>query len=744
MSEASTNIDIFLRLQDFATKELDALAKTTKKTARKAKTDLDRVGKSVKDLRVKFSSLATAAAGFVINAATIAALTRFGLNLVELASDADEAESKFAELFKETLPQASAEIDLLANKLGRARGTLLGAAADLQVLIQPLGFTAEQSKDFSLALTELGQDLESFNNEPFRDVIQAIKAGIIGSSEPLQKFGIDLRGARVDAEAAALGFERVNGELTKQQTFLAQLSIINKATERAQGDVIRTSDQWANSTRRLREQIKESRVELGRGLIPILQDAIRDLGGADEVAARVRRTTRLLAFAFGGLVRASVVVVRGLDRVTKALSANDDNVARSAENFSVLGFGIESVALTIVLLAESTAASVRLIADIIDVQINKSIKAMNTLIKAANKVQRFFFAPEIPLIPIDEDANTSAIKSLEDFGKRSAKFSREFVIGLGKAAASAAKFQIQLGGLTGRKKPGGVDTKGLESLILGEGALGGSIDAALNEEKTVGQAAAVAQGVKVVADNFGILGVAATKAAEGVAFATASVASTVVEIAKTPQAVLGAQAAFEEWKESLSDFNLGRDLASGVFNSIENSLSGLSRSLVEGKADFAAFTESLLKNIGQLIVQFILLSTISNALKGFSLFGGTPGVGPDGPLPLANGGVMQGRMGPNIPVNAYANGGIARSPQLALFGEGRGAEAFVPLPDGRTIPVTMNGGGGGANVTINLNAIDAKSGVEFLQQNARTIGDTISSQIEGGANRKLNKAVGRA
>jgi hypothetical protein len=42
-----------------------------------------------------------------------------------------------------------------------------------------------------------------------------------------------------------------------------------------------------------------------------------------------------------------------------------------------------------------------------------------------------------------------------------------------------------------------------------------------------------------------------------------------------------------------------------------------------------------------------------------------------------------------MPLSAYANGGVATGPQMALFGEGRHNEAFVPLPDGRTIPVTM-------------------------------------------------------
>ena len=54
---------------------------------------------------------------------------------------------------------------------------------------------------------------------------------------------------------------------------------------------------------------------------------------------------------------------------------------------------------------------------------------------------------------------------------------------------------------------------------------------------------------------------------------------------------------------------------------------------------------------------------------------------------FANGGVMT-EDGPT-PLRAYANGGVANEPQWALFGEGSTPEAYVPLPDGRTIPVTV-------------------------------------------------------
>lgn len=93
---------------------------------------------------------------------------------------------------------------------------------------------------------------------------------------------------------------------------------------------------------------------------------------------------------------------------------------------------------------------------------------------------------------------------------------------------------------------------------------------------------------------------------------------------------------------------------------------------------------------------------------------------------FANGGIMSS-MGP-IPLKAYANGGIASSPQLALFGEGRMKEAFVPLPDGRSIPVTFAGGApaggsGGGGQIVNINIVVNNDGTESSNSEASTDSD---------------------
>jgi len=102
---------------------------------------------------------------------------------------------------------------------------------------------------------------------------------------------------------------------------------------------------------------------------------------------------------------------------------------------------------------------------------------------------------------------------------------------------------------------------------------------------------------------------------------------------------------------------------------------------------------------------------------------------------FAGGGVMTGR-GP-LPLRTYASGGIATSPQLALFGEGSTPEAYVPVPNGR-IPVTLRGGNSGigsiaTSIVINVTggggegaAAGAATGPDPAEQ-ARNIGAMVSA-----------------
>jgi hypothetical protein len=134
--------------------------------------------------------------------------------------------------------------------------------------------------------------------------------------------------------------------------------------------------------------------------------------------------------------------------------------------------------------------------------------------------------------------------------------------------------------------------------------------------------------------------------------------------------------------------------------------------LSKGTSAASAFS-SALSRIGDKLISGAIDSIFSSAFKGISSGGGLGGLLggllPSGGL-FANGGIMTAK-GP-VQLRTYANGGVANSPQLAVYGEGSSPEAYVPLPDGKRIPVAMQApananapvAGAGAGTQVNVYA----------------------------------------
>lgn len=105
---------------------------------------------------------------------------------------------------------------------------------------------------------------------------------------------------------------------------------------------------------------------------------------------------------------------------------------------------------------------------------------------------------------------------------------------------------------------------------------------------------------------------------------------------------------------------------------------------------------------------------------------------------FAKGGVMTSNG--ELDLRKYASGGIANSPQLALFGEGSMPEAYVPLPDGRSIPVSFRGNGtgesvGGNNISIVINVSNTNNGSAEIQTADATQAGKDSTDMAKLANR---------
>jgi lambda family phage tail tape measure protein len=224
-------------------------------------------------------------------------------------------------------------------------------------------------------------------------------------------------------------------------------------------------------------------------------------------------------------------------------------------------------------------------------------------------------------------------------------------------------------------------------------------------------------------------------------------------------AMRGVNDAVKEYQLSISKMGENtKGVMTNAFRGMEDALTNFVRT---GKLDFKSLADSIISDMIRMQIQQSVTGPLAGILgKAIgSYFGGGGGAdfgtgaaygSQDMGTYFANGGVMSS--GGPLPMQAYSNGGIADSPQLAIFGEGRMNEAYVPLPDGRTIPVTMSGGGG-ANVVVNVlpgsgQTADVKTsqdsqGNMTLDVVIRQIEDSMAGNMAAGSGSLFNATASR-
>lgn len=181
---------------------------------------------------------------------------------------------------------------------------------------------------------------------------------------------------------------------------------------------------------------------------------------------------------------------------------------------------------------------------------------------------------------------------------------------------------------------------------------------------------------------------------------------------------------------------------SSIFDNMGDSMSNAFIDVINGtKSAGKAFGEmalQIVKDIQMMIVKLLVFKAIEAGLNALfpgtgagSLFtsflggkekGGTVKLANGGVIGLANGGIMDASGGLQ---------GIVSKPTY-LVGEGRHNEAVVPLPNGRSIPVQMHGGGNSQsnNVAVTVNMTNNGSQTQTEGPDANKMGSLIAAAVQ--------------
>jgi hypothetical protein len=272
--------------------------------ARLNKSDLSKVDKQSQGFAAKTGGLMTTllSLGFIkfFKDATIGVLS--------LASSVVENMNVMNAAFGENVGDVQAWAKSFGDAAGRNRYELEQMAGSLGAMLNPMLKSADAAADMSKKLTELAVDLGSFYNVADQDALVALRAGLVGETEPMRKFGVIMTEASMKAWMLE---NRIKGNIktmsVADKTMLRYRYMLEQ-TSLANGDAIRTADSLANATKALKSKFMEMATDAGSKLIPFAGKVVYALSRVMTLFKQISADSKIVESAFAVLGAAAVAL----------------------------------------------------------------------------------------------------------------------------------------------------------------------------------------------------------------------------------------------------------------------------------------------------------------------------------------------------------------------------------------------------------------------------------------------------
>lgn len=200
--------------------------------------------------------------------ASSAALGAFAKATIDAAKNMQQSIGAVDSVFKDSGEQIHAWAKNAARDVGISGNSYNELATLIGSQLKNGGTAMDEIGGKTNELITLGADLSSMFGGEATEAVAALSSALKGERDPIERYGVSLNQAKIDAEAAALGFEKVGGSLSAEANQAATLSLIMKQTADAHGNFGRETDTLANRQQVLNAMLEDSKAKLGEDLLP--------------------------------------------------------------------------------------------------------------------------------------------------------------------------------------------------------------------------------------------------------------------------------------------------------------------------------------------------------------------------------------------------------------------------------------------------------------------------------------------
>lgn len=299
-------------------------AKGAKKGFDKTARGIEQVGKTAEKLAVPLSI----ATGGVV---------ALGKQALDAASDLQQSTGAVESVFKEQADQIKALADAAAESVGLSKNQYNELATVMGAQLKNLGTEQDQIVGKTTDLITLGADLAATFGGTTADAVSALSSLMRGERDPIERYGVSIKAADIEARLAAEGLDELEGEAKTAAETQALMAILMEQTADATGQFKREIDSVAGAQQVATAEWENARAELGEQLLPIAADVAEKLaemaqwaGENPELFREIATTVGIATGVIYGVITAVKLWTAAQTALNFALNANPIGVVITA------------------------------------------------------------------------------------------------------------------------------------------------------------------------------------------------------------------------------------------------------------------------------------------------------------------------------------------------------------------------------------------------------------------------------
>ncbi len=234
-------------------------------------------------------------------AGVAAAVGAMGTAAYQSASELQQSTGAVSSVFGRYAGEVTKYATSAASDVGLAQSQYQNMAAVIGSQLKTMGTPMQAVAGDTNNLISLGADLAATYGGTTASAVEALSSLLRGERDPIEKYGVSIKQADINAQLAAMGLTGLTGEAAKTAEAQATLALLTQQTADVQGQFARETDTAAGAQQIATAQYENAKAALGEQLLPAVTAVMTALG---DLAVWVQNNT--------GATTALVAVVAGL------------------------------------------------------------------------------------------------------------------------------------------------------------------------------------------------------------------------------------------------------------------------------------------------------------------------------------------------------------------------------------------------------------------------------------------------